>query len=131
MASLEEIDQSRIVEFRACQYKDDNCIMLIGVEELPSIIINGADVALLLNLMMRDYWRNQWEEDLQSISMNENNEPLLTSWMPLVTFRSMFCHAYPVDEGLSMLLLQLRKKVNNWRDKGCEIVEFNGIKINC
>jgi len=130
MASLDEIDQSLPLELWPYQHDLDGPTTR-PVESVAPIILEGADVALFLQWAKQEGWRERFECDLQSIANDAEGRKLLTTWIPLVTFRESFCAGgrQLQDADTQALMERLRGLTLNWRSAQVDTVDINGRAI--
>ncbi len=127
MASLDDIDASLPLELWACQHDLDGPATRL-VESVAPIILEGADVVLFLQWAKQESWRERFECDLQSIANDEEGRKLLTTWIPLVTFRESFCAGgrQLQDPDTQELMERIRALTLNWRSAQVDTVDING-----
>jgi len=131
MATIERIDLSLPVDLMPFQH-DLNGPTIRPVNALAPVILEGADVALFLAWAKQPTWRHQFESDLQSLVNDAQGRKLLTTWMPLVTFRERFCNGgrHLQDESTQGLMERLRIATSEWRTAGVDTVEVSGRAID-
>lgn len=127
MATLEQIDLSHPLELYPYQH-DLDVAFTRPVETEKPIILKGADVELFLSWAKQDGWRHHFEEDLQSVAQDQEGKPLLTTWMPLVTFREHFCLGGRnlQDSDTRILMERIREQTKNWRASQVDTVDISG-----
>lgn len=130
MATLKQIDVSLSLMLCPCQHDLDGPITRF-VESVEPIILDGEDVTLFLAWAQQDGWRGQFEADLQSIANDSLGRKLLTTWMPLVTFRESFCAGgrQMQDPSTQALMERLRAATREWRTAGVDTVDVSGRAI--
>lgn len=131
MASLDEINAALPIELRPYQHDLDGPVSR-PVESLAPIILEGGDVTLFLKWAKQDSWRVRFESDLQSIENDAEGRKLLTTWLPLVTFRESFCAGgrQIQDAETQALMERLRGLTLNWRSAQVDTVDINGRALN-
>lgn len=127
MARLEDIDQSLPVDLYPYQRDLDAPIMRI-VESVEPIILEGDDVVSFMAWATHTSWRTKFEEDMQSVANDAEGRKLLTTWLPLVTFREEFCCGgrHMQDQSMETLMERLRAATRSWREAGVDTVDISG-----
>lgn len=131
MAKLERIDLLGPVLLDPTQY-DLDCIGSVKqVTGVDSITLTGTDAATFYS-WVAEFWTDLFEEDLQSLSTSEEHGDLLTTWLPLVTFREGLCtYAAPRKQVvMADLLDKLRTLTRHWRDNGVDEVYISGVDLS-
>jgi hypothetical protein len=127
MATLEQIDSSLPLDLYPYQHDLDGAVIR-PVAELKPVILDGMDVALFLNWAKGEGWRAKFEEVLQSVANDSLGRKLLTTWMPLVTFRESFCSGgrHMQNAETSALMERVRVETKGWRTAGVDTVDVSG-----
>ncbi|GAB0154651.1 hypothetical protein [Marinobacterium sp. BA1] len=127
MATLEDINPSMPLELWPYQHDLDAAITQ-PVDAIEPIILQGADVEAFLQWAKTDYWKPRFEEDLQCISQDSEGRNLLTTWMPLVTFRERFCSGgrQLQSSEIQVLMERIRAQSRNWRSLEVDTVDISG-----
>lgn len=127
MRTLDEIDLSMPLELRPYQHDLDYAVIQPATSVEP-IILQGADIEVFLQWAKTDYWRPRFEEDLQSISQDYEGRALVTTWMPLVTFRERFCSGgRQLQEAETQVLMErIREQSRSWRSLEVDTVDITG-----
>lgn len=130
MRTLEEFDLSMPLELWPYQHDLDAAISQ-PVDSVEPIILMGADAEAFLQWAKTDYWRPRFEEDLQSVSQDFDGRKLLTTWIPLVTFRESFCSGGRQLQGeeIQLLMERLREQSRSWRALEVDTVDVSGYVI--
>lgn len=131
MRTLEEINLSMPLELWPYQH-DLDCAITQPVDSVEPIILHGADVEAFLQWAKTDYWRPRFEEDLQSVAQDSEGRRLLTTWLPLVTFRESFCSGgrQLQSPDIQLLMERLREQSRSWRTLEVDTVDINGY-VDC
>lgn len=131
MRTLEDLDLSRPLYLSPYQYDLDASIIVVPVDSLEPIILEGDDVEAFLHWAKIDYWRPRFEEDLQSVAQDSEGHKLLTTWIPLVTFREVFCSGgrHLQEEKTQILMDRLREQTKGWRALEVDTVDVSGYVI--
>lgn len=127
MRMLDHIDVELPLEI--VPMTQDLDVPMIGkTDGLSAIVLQGQDVTTFLNWAKSTGWRGELERDLQSLSMDSQNRKMLSTWMPLVTFRTNFCGGgrQMQDEATQALMERLRFETREWRAAGCDLVDLSG-----
>ncbi len=124
---LEHIDAALPLELCPCQHDLDGP-GIRSVELQAPIVLLGHEVVLFLEWAKQESWRGQFERDLQSIANDGAGRKLLTTWMPLVTFREGFCSGGRTmqDADTQALMERLRNQMMGWRSAQVDTVEISG-----
>lgn len=127
MATIDQIKPDSPVIIDPAKHDLDRLGLMAGVEGTESITLHGEDATNFLS-WVREYWRAEFEEDLQGLSTHVDHGDLLTTWVPLVTFREDLCaRAAPRQEpALASLLDTLRQLLREWRSAGVDTVMISG-----
>lgn len=125
MATLEKIDRQQPLDITPYQHDLDRP-SLNFCDGASGVVLTGQDVALFLAWAAR--WRPELEKDLQSIAQDSDGNALLTTWMPLVTFRESFCAGgrHEQDAATRGLMERLRSDLREWRGLGVDTVDISG-----
>lgn len=131
MRTLEDLDLSRPLYLSPYQHDLDASIIVVPVDSLEPIILEGDDIEAFLQWAKIDYWRPRFEEDLQSVSQDSEGRQLLTTWIPLVTFREVFCSGGRDLQGekTKILMDRLREQTKGWRALEVDTVDVSGYVI--
>jgi hypothetical protein len=126
MSTLEQIDRNKVLQFEPYQH-DGN---YIPVENLDTIIIEGDNVGLFLDWVSGETWRPVLEQELYSM-FEDDQGPLLTTWLPLVTFRNSLCGGgrNMQNTATQKLMDYIVESTRGWRDAGCDEVYISGYLI--
>lgn len=126
MRALEQIDLTLPFEITP-MVQDLDAPMIGPVDGLDVIKLSGADTELFIS-WVKAHWRAELERDLQSISNDREGRALLSTWMPLVTFRTNLCGGgrQLQDDVMQELMERLRSQTRNWRLAGCDLVDLSG-----
>lgn len=127
VTTLGNIDVSLPIDLYPYQHDLDKTLTS-PVETLKPIILCGEDVALFLSWAKQDPWREQFERDLQAIANDAQGRKLLTTWIPLVTFRESFCSGgrQMQNTATQALMERLRLDTREWRAAGVDMVDVSG-----
>jgi hypothetical protein len=127
MAQLEQIDQTLPLNITPFQ-RDLDAPIMRHVDSLERIVLEGDDVAHFLVWAQHPSWRSQFEGDLQSVTNDTQGRKLLTTWLPLVTFREQFCCGGRLmqDPAMEALMDRLRVTTRDWRAAGVDTVDISG-----
>ena len=127
---LEQLDVSRPLELQA---RHNTGFLSDLVEGLHApLLVAGAEAHAFLDWAGSANWRSQFERDLQCIAEDEAGNPLLTSWMPLVTFREQFCRQGlgQQDPVIQALMQRLLDATAGWAAAGANQVDLSGYWAN-
>lgn len=128
MASIDQVwcEGPVIIDPARCWL--DRIGVIVGMDGAPALVLEGEKAKRFYD-WVREYWRERFERDLQGLSTHPSYGPLLTTWLPLVTFREDLCaRAEPrKDEALTELLDELRAAMRNWRAAGADTVFISGV----
>lgn len=129
MASMKQIDVTRPLVIESAQYKLDQRGVTAGVPGANDIVLEGEDAATFY-AWVGSYWQPEFEHNLQSLCSDAAHGPMLTTWMPLVTFREeICCRGLPKQhEAISALMERLRGLTREWRAAGADTVYFHGCR---
>ncbi|WP_210498868.1 hypothetical protein [Vibrio crassostreae] len=126
MRTIEELDDGKVIELIGYQYYLDNPAHSTYVKDLEPIFLTPQEAKVFIGWAKSCYYRRALEEDLQSIANDKDGNPLLTTWVPLTTFRNHMCFATSQSPSETKKLLKsLYDRTITWRDKGVEEVVFH------
>ena len=125
--SLDDIDETLPISLFPVQHDLDHP-MTDGVVGAETVNLIGDEVRLFLTWAKSPTWRASLEEDMQGIAQTDDGHPLLTTWMPLVTFRETFCGGGRMlqDEATQKMMERLRAASREWRAAGVDTVDISG-----
>jgi hypothetical protein len=128
--SLDQLDNMLPLTIDPYQCDLDRVSMRI-VEGLAPIVLAGDDVKVFLAWVAGPPWQEKFEEDLQSLANDGEGRELLTTCVPLVTFRESFCAGgrHMQDIPTQVLMESLRAQTRSWRDAGVDTVVVSGCKL--
>lgn len=131
MATLEKIDLLGPVLLDPAQHDLDCHGSVKQVSGVDSITLTGADASTFY-AWVAEFWKELFEQDLQGLSTSEEHGDLLTTWLPLVTFREGLCtYAGPRKRVATAALLdKLRTLTRHWRDNGVDEVYISGVDLS-
>ncbi|WP_226034341.1 hypothetical protein [Aquitalea palustris] len=127
---LEQLDVSRPLALEA---RHNTGFMSDLVEGLHvPLQVAGAEAQTFLAWAGSTGWRRQFERDLQCIAQDEEGQPLLTTWMPLDTFREQFCRQglAQQDPAIPALMQRLLDATASWAAAGANEVDLSGYWTN-
>ncbi|TES61107.1 hypothetical protein E2P84_43840 [Burkholderia cepacia] len=127
MSTLEEICTDKPVTLTAYRH-DLDLPLTVPVAPLSQISLIGDDASRFLAWAAQPGWRSAFETDLQCIAQDGAGQPLLTTWMPLITFRESFCAGgrQLQDNETRSLMTRLRAEMRAWREAGADTVDVSG-----
>ncbi|HDR9068180.1 TPA: hypothetical protein QDA90_003488 [Burkholderia vietnamiensis] len=127
MSTLDAIDTDKPLTLTGYQH-DLDAALTAPVGSLSQISLVGEDAERLLAWAAQPSWRSEFETDLQCIAQDSAGQPLLTTWIPLVTFREDFCAGgRHIQDGATQALMdRLRIEMRGWRDAGADTVDISG-----
>jgi hypothetical protein len=130
MASIIQIDLTRPLVLESAQYKLDQGGVTVGVPGTQDIILEGEDAETFFAWVL-SYWKQEFEGNLLSLCTNAAHGPMLTTWLPLVTFREDICfRGFPIHhEAILALMERLRVLTRDWRAAGVDTVYFHGCRL--
>ncbi len=130
MAILESIDSNKPFFIEPAQHDLDKQNSTLCMASVPTIELQGQDAQTFYN-WVKDHWRETFERDLQGLATCTVNGPLLTTWLPLVTFRhEICCYGQPRENPVyAELMDRLWKLTREWRDAGVDLVYLSGCNI--
>lgn len=104
---------------------------LLPAEKVEPIELSIDETALFVEWLSIPTWRSNAEEELQSIAQDAEGKPLLTTWMPLVTFRESFCSGgrNTQPEAMRTLMEKLRELTRGWRSCLVDTVDISGVLV--
>lgn len=104
---------------------------LLPAEKVEPIELSIDETALFVEWLFIPTWRSKAEEELQSIAQDAEGKPLLTTWMPLVTFRESFCSGgrNTQPEAMRTLMEKLRELTRGWRSCLVDTVDISGVLV--
>lgn len=124
---ISEIDTSHEVSIWPLRHSLDGPSLEL-VDGLEGITLTPAEAKMFLGWIEGTSWKSKLEEDLQSGSQDSEGNPLLSTWMPLVTFREDLCAGgrHLQDDILISLMDRLRPSTRGWRELGVDTVVISG-----
>lgn len=130
MATLEQINLALPLDLMPCQHDLDGPVVR-AVESVAPITLQGTDALLFMQWAKGESWRGLFEGDLQSIAEDGEGRKLLSTWIPLVTFRERFCAGgrQVQDADTQALMEHLRSLTMGWRAAQVDTVEVSGRAI--
>jgi hypothetical protein len=99
------------------------------MEGIQDILLEAEDAETFYR-WVANYWQSEFERDLQNLCESPIHGALLSTWMPLVTFREgICCRGLPKQEdAISALMERLRVLTREWRAAGVDTVYFHACK---
>lgn len=129
MGLISEIDRTKAIMLSPFQYHLDNPGHLLSVDDVDPIRLSLSHSQSLIDwIASSSYWRAELERDLQCLAEDLEGHPLLTTWMPLTTFRNVFCSNTAITQDLPDLSAYLYRSTRHWRDAGVEVVDITAFK---
>lgn len=127
MATIDQIKSGSPVILDPAQHDLDRLVMLRTMESPTPITLQGEEAETFLR-WAKEHWRAEFEQDLQGLCRHVEYGDLLTTSLPLVTFREDLCaRAVPrQDEEMATLMDRLRQALREWRSSGVDTVCISG-----
>ncbi|MBA1280335.1 hypothetical protein [Stutzerimonas stutzeri] len=127
MAKLEQVERGGPVLIDPAQYDLDRWATTQSVVGVQPVELNGKDAETFFH-WVAECWRPEFELNLQSLSRHETHGDLLTTWLPLVTFREDLCCRGTLreNEAIRKLLDTLRLLTREWRAAGVDTLYISG-----
>lgn len=129
MATLNDIDRTLPMGFAPRQHDLEVPVMRL-VDGIDPIVLAGEDIQLFLDWAGQSAYRESMESDLQCLAMDSQKRDLLTTWLPLVTFRESLCNGgrHLQNSKTQALMERLRMATREWRAAGVDTVDISGRK---
>lgn len=125
--TVENFDRDCAIELSPFQHDLDSPSYNY-VDGVDKIKLSLEETNLFLDWISESSWREKIEEDLQSIAQDENGTALVTTWLPLVTFRESLCGGGRQLQHKPMqdLMEKLRALTREWRGHQVDTVDISG-----
>lgn len=126
MSSIAHLSPAGPLFFDPAQFDLDRPGHLAVVSGLKPVVLEGDEAQAFLH-WAAGRWKSAFERDLQKLCRHESWGDLLTTTLPLVSFREHYCTMALADdpEG-SALLGRLRDETRGWREAGVDTVIISG-----
>lgn len=124
---LEDIDQTQAITLVPERHDLDHPLTDI-VDSLDCIVIDGPDVARFIRWAATVTWRPVFEAGIHSTSEDVVHRPLISTHIPLYTFRYEFCGGgrQAQDDETAALMDHLRARTRSWREYQVDLVGIDG-----